>query len=256
MMNESLDHKISDHTISAQTPAEAAQATVRAYAVTPAAVVNYVSRGYLLVLGNTTNIESIFDDLPPGLPTSVVLTDSCSPELSKKFADRGISVLDSVADVEIKGYLGAFRISASTHDRTTRIDRCFDVPEPGFDLVLDLLEPAVAQQAIPPVGYFAVGGKPRDCNKAVAQLPDWIGEFDKLNISTTQKPSARTARKVLKAAASASISVTPRRSARTTFNCESTPICARAAATARPCAHQAPSVTSTRSAATTLIESG
>jgi ferredoxin len=167
------------HPVLAQTPAEAARTTVQAYAAAPPGMVNYRSRGYLLVLGNAAEIGSILDDLSPDIKPYVVMQDSCPRLLLKKLEERAIPVLDVATDIEINGFLGAFRVSLRHRGHLKRVECCFDVPNPGFDLVLDLLTSPVARQAVPPVGYFTLGGKPRKWKQTAAQMPDWVGEFDK-----------------------------------------------------------------------------
>jgi ferredoxin len=174
-----MTNQPSNPPISAQTPAETALATVQAYATTPAGVVNYRSRGYLIVLGGAAEIETILDGLSADLTTYVVMQDSCQPSLLKKLEARQVPVLDSATEIEIEGFLGAFRVSVRHHGQMKRVDRCFGIPEPGFDLVLDLLTSPAVPQPIPPAGYFTLGVEPKKWKTIAEQLPDWVGEFDK-----------------------------------------------------------------------------
>ena len=169
----------SNYPLSAQTPAAAALATARMYDAVPAGMVTYRSRGHLLVLGGAAEIEWILADLSPDIKAYVVMQASCPSCLRTKLEERQMPVLDSVTEIEVEGFLGAFRISVRHRGQLKRVERCFDVADPGFDLVLDLLAAPAAPQPLPPVGYFALGVEPGTWKKTARQLPDWIGEFDK-----------------------------------------------------------------------------
>jgi ferredoxin len=68
----------------------------------------------------------------------------------------------------VTGHLGEFRVQLAGEDRPR-----------SFDLVLDLAESPQLSQDIPPPGYFAPGADAGAFARALAELPDLTGEFEK-----------------------------------------------------------------------------
>jgi ferredoxin len=164
------------------TPVEAAEASLADDPVKPAATVRYSSRGRLLVLGNHDAVDAVVDNLPTSLEVSVALAGPSRPDLSAKLSGEGVRLLNSLSGMDIFGWLGSFRLTATQNTDLEDLAPGAAFCESGFDLVLDLLEPPIARRPNPPIGYFAAAlSNPEKLEEALAQLPHWVGEFDKPN---------------------------------------------------------------------------
>lgn len=164
------------------TPAEAAGAALANDPVQPATTIRYSSRGRLLIIARHHAVEAILGSLPPNLDITVALADACPPALSGRLSGKGIRFSDSLSGMDVFGWLGQFRLTAT---RTTGRDDSAEgtaLCECTFDLVLDLLDPPIARRPNPPIGYFAATlSAPETLEEALNQLPRWVGEFDKPN---------------------------------------------------------------------------
>lgn len=170
-MDDLLSSDISDH----MTPLEAAMESLAGDPVRPAATIRYISRGRLLVIGEQEPVEALIAKLPTNMDISVALADLCRPALREKISRRGMRLLDSLSEIDVSGWMGNFRLTATTN----RGGPAFC--ESGFDLILDLLEPPIARRTNPPIGYFAASASPEKLEEALTQLPQLVGEFDKPN---------------------------------------------------------------------------
>ena len=115
------------------TPAESAQQSFQEYKVQPTPMVHYVSHGHLLVLGKAVDVQRILSEMPVSLKSYILLIDQCPPALAEYALGQRIPVLDSIFDVMISGYLGAFQVTARNANRTINVNACLNSPESGFD---------------------------------------------------------------------------------------------------------------------------
>ncbi len=161
------------------TPAESAQKSFQEYKVQPVSMVHYVSHGHLLVLGKAVDVQRILCEMPVSLKSYILLIDQCPQTLAEYALGQKIPVLDSISDIIISGFLGAFQVRARSANQTVDVNAYLHSPESGFDIVLELLEPSIVKQRIPPVGYFSPGSPPDKQKETLMQLSNLIGEFDK-----------------------------------------------------------------------------
>lgn len=152
----------------------AALEVFRACRVKPTTQVGYRSSGQLLIVGDSDAVFAVVSRLSGALKTRVLLTDVCPDELARRLAKARTPYLDRCRDIEIRGYLGAFRVSLDSPAA-----EAFFAAGDGFDLVLDLETPPLHTPPIPPPGYYAPAGDPRRLEEALLQLPEMTGEFDK-----------------------------------------------------------------------------
>ena len=177
-MNDSFLSDFSDNL----TPADAAWASLVGDPVQPAATIRYSSRGRLLVLGKPDALDAVLNRLPPNLEVTVAIAVPCPPDLSGKLSGKAMRCFDSLSGMDVVGWLGDFRLTASRYAETEGDTPGIAFCESGFDLVLDLLDPPIARRQNPPIGYFAAGlSNPETLEEALTQLPRWVGEFDKPN---------------------------------------------------------------------------
>ncbi len=137
----------------------------------PVASVGYESGGRLLVLADSASYAALKQTLD-------TLTSQLSIAVLWDGRQIQAGVAPTFADVEVlaakltglEGYLGAFLLS---------FERADDIAQQTtFDLVLDLHEnPAFAMHS-PPQGYFHAANA-ESLARALAELPDMVGEFEK-----------------------------------------------------------------------------
>ncbi len=143
------------------------------------ASITYRSHGRTLIIGPEGAAVAAAERLRTTLEVYVLLTDGAGDDITRPdVGSLGERVLRARRTLT-QGHLGAFRVQV--HDRGTEVDAATKLglaPEAGFDLLLDLDDPPGLAQEKPPPGYFAPGG-PQALERALTELPDLIGEFDK-----------------------------------------------------------------------------
>ena len=130
----------------------------------PVANVSYASQGRLLIVADSMRAQQAVDALKGKLPISMLWTaESPAPELD---------AVDTVCAqlVSLSGYFGAFEAVFNAAGQAAQ--------RAPFDLVLDLRREAAFKMHQPPQGYFHAVDADAFA-KAIAELPDMIGEFEK-----------------------------------------------------------------------------
>lgn len=147
----------------------AAYAAMTAVEITPTALVGYESRGRVLVLA---------PDLDTALSGAARLQDPLTPAVladgpvSARTREGTVTLTAPRGEYSIQGHLGQFQIVGEG-------DALAEFAKERFDLVLDLhLEPLRAEPLAPP-GYYRTHGEEEQLAKALAELPDMVGGFEK-----------------------------------------------------------------------------
>ncbi len=139
----------------------------------PTALVGYRSAGRLLVLGSLRPALAAVERLGGELQCTVLAPEvgpgdrAGDPELLRGRASR------------VVGHLGAFRVYLAGPDGELELGPLTASGQPQFDLVLDLNMPPLLDQELPPPGYYAPGSDPAALDRALAELPERVGEFEK-----------------------------------------------------------------------------
>jgi ferredoxin len=152
----------------------AALACLRFDDVTPTAVVEFVSRGRCLIVGDEARALDAARRADPGLSCTVSVPLRALPATSSV---DGVPVLH-VGRPVLRGALGNFEAVVSPDGGEQSLGAMLAQPVDRFDLVVDLCDPPLLQQAMTPLGYYA----PRDdesLDAVLAELPDMQGEFEK-----------------------------------------------------------------------------
>ncbi len=133
----------------------------------PVAVVGYQSRGRLLIIGADDRVRQAATALSGRLSAAVFWTGKAAVPAFENVEMRS-------GEIEsLEGYLGAFLL----HWRRGQ-GAAPEVAE--FDLVLDLQDAPAFTMHQPPQGYFAIPATDSAAfEAAVAELPDFVGEFEK-----------------------------------------------------------------------------
>ncbi len=130
----------------------------------PVASVAYHSAGRLLILGGDARVTAAVKTLAGKLSIAVLWS---APTSAPSFVDIEVVVGQPAS---LLGYLGAFELQWQSPDRALQLA--------AFDLVLDLEAKPAFSMHQPPQGYFhAVDDSAM--GKALAELPEMIGEFEK-----------------------------------------------------------------------------
>ena len=144
-----------------------------------ATVVTFRSRGHLVVIGEQDRALAVAAQLADRLPCTLIVPSPAEigdPGTDKKLRTAGdVRVLRGTS-VEVTGYLGMFEVTfcdagGGEHSEPRRLERC--------DLVLDLNTPPRLRDELLPPGYYVPGEDPQALQKALAELPGLVGEFEK-----------------------------------------------------------------------------
>ncbi|TDJ20597.1 MAG: 4Fe-4S dicluster domain-containing protein [Gammaproteobacteria bacterium] len=79
----------------------------------------------------------------------------------------------------VSGYLGQFSVKGWVAGEEVDIAPSLLTAHKPFDIVLDLGEPAQLEREILPPGYFAPGSDTQALERALEEIPELIGEFEK-----------------------------------------------------------------------------
>jgi len=144
--------------------------------VTPTSIVTYLSQGRLLIIGDRDAALSAARKLDESLQCALMFPGEQAPKLD---TIEGMSVIAG-GWPEIEGSLGAFSLNVKAQDGTqAEADEDAVGKTRVFDLVLDLSATPLIDYEIPPPGYYAPGSDEKSLSRALAELPDMTGEFEK-----------------------------------------------------------------------------
>lgn len=163
----------------ATTEAGRARAEVLAQPVSiegePTSIVTYQSAGRLVIIGAEAEALAAARRLGPEVPTTVLVPGDEMPEPSK--LDDFVVVRGGRPTVE--GRLGRFLVNLASGDDVVSLAEASGAATPHFDLLLDLSDPPLLAHEVPPVGYYAGGRSEAALERALAEIPEMRGEFEK-----------------------------------------------------------------------------
>lgn len=154
----------------------------------PTSLVEYRSSGELLIVdrfrsvGDERRALDLAKTLSAHLRCTVFLAglaptaarEPIEPELVAKGVTVAVGRL-----VRLDGHLGQFVATLGTNDGEVSLAQHLGRTREHFDLVLDLTVPPHFRQDLAPLGYFAPGEDEQALRRAVVELPNLIGEFEK-----------------------------------------------------------------------------
>lgn len=149
----------------------------------PLASVSYSSKGNVLVIGGDERAVAVAAGLSSSLPVTLLMTSRPSAQaatLSRADLGSGSYPIWGGKVSALTGYLGNFHVTlediAIVRDSGAR-----SLPGDAgavFDLVVDFSDPPLFGQHQPPQGYWRVHDE-ASLDRALAEAPDAVGEFDK-----------------------------------------------------------------------------
>jgi ferredoxin len=152
-----------------------ALAALRLAEVEPASVVEFVSRGRCLVIGEESAALDLAQGLAGHLECVVAVPGEFAPRLDRT---RTIPTVRGGRPL-IRGALGDFEVSLAADGAQHPLGALLSPPVEHFDLVVDLGWPPLLRQAMPPLGYYAPGDDPDARAALLDALPGMRGEFEK-----------------------------------------------------------------------------
>ncbi len=144
--------------------------------VKPTSLVNYLSRGRVLIIGERDEVLAAASRVADTLfRTGLVPSAASVPEAS---VVDGMTLISGGAP-ELAGNLGNFRLTLKANGEPASLEDLIGQKDTSFDIVLDLShQPLFTSELLPP-GYLAPGQDPQALEEAIESLPELTGEFEK-----------------------------------------------------------------------------
>jgi len=143
--------------------------------VAPTSLVSFLSHGRVLVIGDETQALAAAGRLGGDL----VATLFCPAESRPATATvDGLTVVRG-GTPQLSGSLGSYRLSLAASDQDEEAPAVALLTQARFDLVLDLGDAPLLTQEVPPPGYYAPRGDAAALDRAIEELPEMRGEFEK-----------------------------------------------------------------------------
>lgn len=141
-------------------------------------LVDYRSAGYLLIIGEESAARAAADAVGAAVHCTVLATTPAGVGGAAPGAGE-VSVLHGQL-ASLDGHLGHFVAHMeTTSGQALNLSELNGTDHPYFDLVLDLRDqPAIAAE-LPPFGFYAPGGDSARLERALAEIPEMTGEFEK-----------------------------------------------------------------------------
>ena len=168
---------------SAKAPAATADHRARAAAlsamtdldVAPTSVVEFSSAGRLLIIGERAAALEVAARMPAEFACTVFTPGPQTPDVG----EVGGNTLIAGGQPDISGWLGEFEIGIRSSELTLPLAELVPGTKNGTDLVLDLADTPCMKQQMPPLGYFHPGNDPQALERALAELVELRGSFEK-----------------------------------------------------------------------------
>ena len=153
----------------------------------PTSLVAYRSTGFLLIIGPEHQAMPLAERLKDKMNCSVLATDSptvgeapgLNVEDAESPADERSTRVLRVPLSDLKGHLGQYTVTVSLGEDEINLAHAVAAGREHFDLVLDLSQPARIRSEIPPPGYYAPGEDADALERALCEIPQMVGEFEK-----------------------------------------------------------------------------
>lgn len=147
-------------------------------------LVGYRSAGHLLVVGPELDALECAARLRGSLTCTIVATSAHEGELpddaAAARADKQKVTVLYAQPASISGHLGHFDATLETpRGESLRAADLNDGDHPWFDLVLDLRREPALKMDLPPFGYYAPAGDTDALERALDEIPEMTGEFEK-----------------------------------------------------------------------------
>ena len=153
---------------------------------TPTSLVAYTSAGSVAIIANREVGEELVTRLGETLKCTLLIPrvdDASQPgaiaDAAGGSGEGGSTRSIYAALAGVSGYLGQFTVKGRVGGEVVDIAPSLLTAHKPFDIVLDLGEPAQLECEMLPPGYFAPGTDGDALERALAEIPELVGEFDK-----------------------------------------------------------------------------
>ncbi len=141
-------------------------------------LVAYQSRGHCLIIASLERGIDIAHRLET-TGITLFVPDSAASGVNKEATEDGLKVITANM-IDLKGYLGAFDCSIGDSAAPGSLAKVAGVSLlGGFDVVLDLSEKPLIDVEVPPFGYFAPGTDSDKLQRALDEMQELEGDFEK-----------------------------------------------------------------------------
>lgn len=137
----------------------------------PTSLIEFHSKGRLLILGDAPRALSVADRLAEALHCTVLARPGSGNGTADERLIYGVLT-------RLDGHLGHFDAHIEVQGQDTALASTVGAGD-FFDLVLDLGSPPQLTHETPPLGYYAPGEDAAALERALTTLPDLVGEFEK-----------------------------------------------------------------------------
>jgi ferredoxin len=168
------DLNLPENTANGQARAEALDLRHRPE-VAPTSIVSFLSHGRVLIVGDETQALAAAGRLDEGLVATLFCPADSRPATATV---DGLTVVRG-GTPELSGSLGSYTLGLADSEDDVESPAVAMLTHARFDLVLDLGDaPLLQQEALPP-GYYAPRDDADALDRAIAELPEMRGEFEK-----------------------------------------------------------------------------
>jgi ferredoxin len=146
--------------------------------MTPTSRVAYRSLGRLLIIGEARQALALSAELNKTSLRCFVVAQG--EGVTQAAEDTPLLFIGQTSVIRITGHLGEFTVTlVSKEHGELDVAQTLEPGNTHFDLLLDLGSPPLLGWEIPPLGYYAPQGNAEGLQRALAELPTLVGEFEK-----------------------------------------------------------------------------
>jgi ferredoxin len=143
--------------------------------VAPTSLVSFLSHGRVLVVGDEAQALDVADRLGEDLVVTLFCPADSRPVTGTV---DGYTVVRGGSPA-LSGSLGRYTLRLAESDDEQESPAVALLTQARFDLVLDLGDPPLLHQEALPPGYYAPRGDSEALDRAIEELPEMRGEFEK-----------------------------------------------------------------------------
>jgi len=141
----------------------------------PTSLISFLSHGRVLITGDHGAAMAAAKRLDEALAVTLLVPGDGNPAT---ITADGFTVVRG-GRPQVSGSLGDFRVSFGDTGDADDPPTVAMLTQARFDLVLDVGDPPLLRHEVPPPGYYAPRGDADALERAIEELPDMRGEFEK-----------------------------------------------------------------------------
>ena len=166
----------SEHMQNKQQARTQALQAAAAVALEPTSLLEYQSQGRLLIIGAMENALSAAARLPDDLQIGIVAREAAPASRDDSYPMLAVGQ----AELQLSGHLGQYQLNVLRDKQAIAVAPLLGWTQVTVDLILDLHSKPLLDFEMIPFGYFATRGDPERLEQALGELPELVGEFEKV----------------------------------------------------------------------------